>query len=322
VRGLGIAPETLTVLDRLAYVGRHGMGALQYEPEQAPEGHSSDALNLDLLAEESRQVLEGAPKQVIDELLSLNGSSAGARPKIMVGVDKKKKQVIHGVDDLPEGFEHWIIKFTNSNDPEDNGSLEYAYSLMAKAAGISMPECHLFPSSKNKPGYFGVRRFDREGNKRVHVHTVSGLLHADHRMPSLDYESILKAALVLTRSVPEVEHLFRLAAFNVLTYNRDDHAKNFSFMMDNNGAWQVAPAYDLTFSSGPGGEHSTTVMGEGRNPGTKDLLKLAQKFDLKKGKDILDKVASAVKRWKDFADKAGVSKKTAKAIQETLDKIS
>jgi serine/threonine-protein kinase HipA len=245
----------------------------------------------------------------------------------MVGVSKNRKQVIHGVDDLPDAYEHWIIKFVSGNDPEDNGSLEYAYSLMAREAGINMPETHLFPSSKNKAGknkagYFGVRRFDREGNDRIHMHTVSGLLHADHRMPSLDYEGILKTALVLTKSVLQVEQFFRLAAFNVFAYNRDDHAKNFSFLMDNNGAWRVAPAYDLVFSSGPGGEHSTTVMGEGRNPGTKDLLRLARKFDLKKAAGILDEVASAVRRWKDFADKAGVANKTARAIQGTLDKIT
>ena len=321
MRGLGVAPQTLTSLDRLAFVGRHGMGALQYEPEQEQQGSLSDKLNLDLLAEESRQVLEGGSDQVIDKLLSLNGSSAGARPKIMVGVNKDKKQIVHGVDDLPEGYEHWIIKFISSVDAEDNGSLEYAYSLMAKEAGINMPETHLFPASGKKSGYFGVRRFDREGNKRIHVHTASGLLHADHRAPSLDYESILKAALLLTKSVPQVEQFFRLAAFNVMAHNRDDHAKNFSFIMENSGAWQVAPAYDLIFSSSSHGEHSTTVVGEGRSPGTKDLLKLAKKFDLKKAPDILEEVSAAVKKWKDFAENAGITKTAAKAIQNTLDKV-
>jgi len=259
MRALGIAPETMTVLDRLAYVGKRGMGALLYEPDYAAEGHTENALDLNRLAQDALVVLDGSTNEVIDELLSLNGSSAGARPKIMTGVSKDKKRITHGVGDLADGYEHWLIKFSSRNDMPDCGAVEYAYSLMAKKAGIDIPETFLFPAAEGA-GYFGVRRFDRRGNTRVHVHTVSGLLHADHRMPSLDYEAILKTALALTKSVPEAEALFRLAAFNVFAYNRDDHAKNFSFLMDTTGAWQAAPAYDLTFSSGPGGEHSTTVL--------------------------------------------------------------
>ncbi len=313
MRGFGIAPENLTVLDRLAYVGKRGMGALLYEPDHGSEKHAADALDLDRLAQESREVLDGAPKKVIEELLALNGSSAGARPKIMVGVSKDKKSLVHGVDDLAKGYEHWLVKFTSSADPDDNGAIEYAYSLMSRAAGIDMPETHLFPASKGA-GYFGVRRFDRRGNDRIHVHTVSGLLHADHRMPSLDYESILKAALVLTKSMPEVEAFFRLAVFNVLTHNRDDHAKNFSFVMEADGVWHAAPAYDLIFSAGPAGEHSTTVMGEGKNPERKHLQALGRKFDIKKADDIIDHVAAAVSRWREFADAAGVTKSSRDLI--------
>lgn len=308
MRSLGIAPETLTVLDRLACVGRHGMGALVYEPDRSPSAPIV-APDLDRLAEESRTVLEGTSENVIEELLSLNGSSSGARPKIMVGVSKDRNSLVHGVDDIPKEYEHWIIKFMSSQDPADNGAIEYAYSLMAKAAGIDMPETHLFSGK-----YFGVKRFDRAGNDRIHVHTVSGLLHADHRLPSLDYEGVLKATLALTKSVPEARALFRLAAFNALAHNRDDHAKNFSFLMDTKGAWRTAPAYDLTFSSGPGGEHSTTVMGEGKNPGRIHLQALGKKVGLKKADDIIDAVADAVSRWETFADEAGVTKQSRRLI--------
>ena len=317
LRAIGIAPETLTVLDRLAQVGRHGMGALMYEPDYGSVKHAREALDLDHLAKESAAALSGASGDVLAELLSLNGSSSGARPKIMAGVSKDKKRIIHGVSDLPDGYEHWLIKFTSSHDANDNGAIEYAYSRMAKAAGIEMPETFLFPASKG-PGYFGVKRFDRRGNSRLHVHTVSGLLHADHRLPSLDYESILKAAMALTRSMPDVETLYRQAIFNVLAHNRDDHAKNMSFLMEPDGEWHAAPAYDLVFSAGPAGEHCTTVMGEGKHPGRRHLQQLGRQLELKNPDALIDKVATAVSRWISFAKEADVTAASRRSIQRAI----
>lgn len=319
MRSLGIAPESLTPLDRLAYVGQRGMGALVYQPEYVDQKPSSDPLDLDRLAQESRDVLDGAPKQVLEKLLSLGGSPQGARPKVTVGVSHDKKRIIHGIENIPEDYDHWIVKFTTSTDPDDNGTIEYAYSLMAKAAGINMPETYLFPAEKGA-GYFGVKRFDRDGNRRRHIHTVGGLLHADHRLPALDYESILKATLALTKSMTEVEAVFRMAAFNVFSHNRDDHSKNFSFLMDDDGTWHTAPAYDLVFSSGPGGEHSTTVMGEGKNPTRHHLQQLGKKLDIKKADEIIDHVADAVADWKKFAAAAGVSMKSIKLIENNIGK--
>lgn len=314
---LGINHENLTALDRLTYVGHRGMGALVYEPDHGPEKTSSEALSLDRLAQESRDVLDGVPKKVLEELLSLGGSPQGARPKVMVGVKKDKKSIIHGAEDLPKGYDHWLVKFVSSHDPEDNGTIEYAYSLMAKEAGVHMPETYLFPAKKGA-GYFGVKRFDREGNKRIHLHTASGLLHADHRIPALDYKDILKAAWVLTKSMTEVEALFRIAVFNVMAHNRDDHSKNFSFLMRPDGTWLAAPAYDLTFSSSPGGEHNTTVMGEGKAPTAEHLLQLAGEFDIKKADSIIEEVSSAVAQWDKFSKEAGVSAESAKRISKTI----
>ena len=158
----------------------------------------------------------------------------------------------------------WIVKFRSSADPKDIGPIEYAYHLMAKEAGLIVPEAKLF-KSKTCRGYFGVKRFDRTEHRFIHTHTLSGLLHADHRIPSIDYETVMKATGILTKNIEECEKQFRNAAFNVFSHNRDDHAKNFSFLMDENGTWTVSPAYDLTFSTGPGGEHCTTIMGNGRN---------------------------------------------------------
>jgi len=308
----GVRRGQLNPLDRLAYVGRNGMGALSYEPDLSDKSGDDVPLPLDRLAKESAIMIAGESEEVFEELLQLSGSSAGARPKIVaqVGVDKSK--IIHGPGKLKRGFEHWMIKFASSNDPRDIGAIEYAYSLMARGAGVEMPETHLFRTKKR--GYFGAKRFDRRGDARIYMHSLSGLIHADHRSPSLDYDMILRVVLVLTKNIAEVEKAFALACFNVLAHNRDDHAKNFSFLLNETNSWVFAPAYDLTFSDGPGGEQSTMVMGEGRNPGTEHLIALGKEHDLKRAPRILAKVRKAVARWKDNAAAAGVSAKSTKEI--------
>ncbi|WP_245921883.1 type II toxin-antitoxin system HipA family toxin [Bowmanella denitrificans] len=158
------------------------------------------------------------------------------------------------------------------------------------------------------------------GTKRFHMHTACGLLHSDFRTPALDYEDLLTLTGMLTRDVREVEKMFRLAVFNVLTHNRDDHAKNFSFLMAEDGQWTLSPAYDLTFSSGPGGEQSTTVMGEGRAPGVEHLLKLAKEANIKKprAEDIIQSVQSSLTGWPKLAKQYGVSRANIALISKKL----
>jgi len=319
VRSLGIPSEMLTPLDRLTYVGKYGMGALVYEPTATLPDAPSNRIQLDELAAESVKVFEGTEVEVVGELLALSGASSGARPKIMVGVSQDKKHVIHGQQLLPENHQHWMIKFTAMQDRKDAGAIEYAYSLMARAAGLEIPETHLF-SSKVGSGYFGVQRFDRIQNTRVHMHSLSGLLHADHQLPSLDYKDLLKATWFLTKNVSEVKKAFQLCAFNILAHNRDDHGKNFAFLMDEHGHWRLAPAFDITFSSGPGGEHCTTIMGEGKNPGEHHLQSLAEYMSLPKtfARETVDRARIQVSRWKEFASAAGVSKSSLTDIAKTL----
>ena len=312
----GINRRQLTALDRLAYVGRHGMGALSYEPDRSAIKEDGAEIALDKLAEESALVLAGENEEVFEELLRLNGSSAGARPKIVAQVSADKKRIVHGSQNLQPGFEHWMIKFPSSQDTRDAGAVEYAYSLMAKDAGVVMPETHLFCAKKGR--YFGTQRFDRQGDQRIHMHSLSGLIHADHRNPSLDYDTILRVVFALTKNIVEAEKAYALACFNVLAHNRDDHAKNFSFLLNERNEWVFAPAYDLTFSYGPGGEQSTMVMGEGKKPGAEQLQALGKKHGLKNAPDILDRVQKAVSRWEKHADKAEV---TAKSVIEISDKI-
>jgi serine/threonine-protein kinase HipA len=308
----GIHRRQLNPLDRLAYVGRHGMGALSYEPERGEPDAVDAPLALDKLAEESAIVLTGENEEVFEDLLRLNGSSGGARPKIVAQVSADKKNIVHGQQRLQPGFTHWMIKFPSSQDVRDVGAIEYAYSLMARDAGISMPETHLFRTKKNK--YFGTKRFDREGDARIHMHSLGGLIHADHRTPSLDYDTVLRVTLGLTKNILEAEKVYALACFNVLAHNRDDHAKNFSFLLNANREWIFAPAYDLVFSYGPGGEQSMLVMGEGKNPGIAELQALGKKHGLKNAQDILLRVQEAVTSWPRYAEESSVSAKSTKDI--------
>jgi serine/threonine-protein kinase HipA len=317
-RTQGFLPTDITPLDRLAYIGSHGLGALIYKPDFGLDAQN-DSINLDKLSEEVQGVFDGESSDLLTNLIALNGSSAGARPKALIGVNEPRDHVIHGLSTLPEGYEPWMVKFSNTQDGIDAGVIEYVYALLAQDAGINMPDVHLFTANKG-PGYFATKRFDRVGSKRYHMHTACGLLHSDFRTPSLDYEDLLTLTGMLTRDVREVEKAFRLAAFNVLTHNRDDHSKNFSFLMDEDGHWQFSPAYDLTFSSGPGGEQSTTVMGEGKNPGVTHLLKLAKEINIKKSKaeEIVEQIQSSLENWTELATNYGVSNANIKLIQSKL----
>ncbi len=312
-------PSDISPLDRLAYVGADGLGALVYEPDFSEAEKGDMSINLDKLAQQTQEVLKGTSEDVLKELLALNGSSAGARPKALIGVDHDKTHIVHGTQALSENYEPWMVKFANSQDGNDAGAIEYVYALMAKQAGIDMPEVHLFPA-ENGPGYFAIKRFDRQGKKRLHMHTACGLLHSDFRTLSLDYEDLLNLTAHLTRDVREVEKVYRLAVFNVLAHNRDDHSKNFSFLMDETGQWKLSPAYDLTFSSGPNGEQSTMVMGEGRNPGIEHLVKLGQEANIPKRKigAILDQTRVALAGWQSLAKNHWVSQVSFELI---LDKI-
>ncbi len=320
IRAQGISPNNVSVLERLAHVGLSGMGALVYEPDHSPS-EMDQFIDLDQLAAQTAAVLHGNSNEVIKELLALNGSSAGARPKALIGVNNDFSNISHGAKILNKGFEPWLVKFPNSQDGYDAGAIEYVYALMAKEAGVSMPAIHLFPS-QNGSGYFAVQRFDRNEEKRLHTHTAGGLLHSDFRAPSLDYEDLLNLTAALTKDIREVEKMYRLAVFNVLSHNRDDHAKNFSFIMNENGDWNLAPAYDLTYSSGPNGEQSTMVMGEGKNPSTQNLIKLGLEAKLSKNliHEIIEQTRQALASWKALSKDYNITKTNTELIGRYLNK--
>lgn len=317
----GIDINSLTMLDRLAYVGRKGMGALIYKPEIVNENHKQFELELDDIAKATSLILSGSPSDILDELYILGGPSGGARPKILVGYNQVTNHIIGNENDLPEDYEHWIIKFPSSSDWPDIAKIEFAYYKMAKDAGIEMSDCKLF-KSKSGLVFFGTKRFDRTGNNRLHMHSAAGMMHDNFRLSNLDYGHVMDCAFSLERDVRAYEKILRLAAFNVFAQNRDDHSKNISFLMDSTGTWKVAPAYDLTFSSSGHGMHSTMVHGESANPSKLHLMELGNYFKVKNASQIIDQVHAVIHNWKDYAKQCEVSKDSKNRIEKVIGRNS
>jgi serine/threonine-protein kinase HipA len=315
-RSLGRDPAALGPLERLAWLGTCTMGALTYHPPAGPEAGPDAPFDLADLARRSRELLAGRSREVPPQLLRAGGSPGGARPKVLAGFDPARDRIRSGEADLPEDFEHWLVKFPARDDETDAGAMEFAFSLMARAAGLDLPETRLF-KTRGGGRYFGARRFDRDHDRRFHFHSFGNLIHADFRIPSCDYADLLKVTAMLTRDHREVLKAFRWMVFNVLAHNRDDHAKNFAFLLDHgSGEWRLTPAYDLTFSEGPGGEHSMTVGGEGRDPGSAQILRLARERDVGRAEAgaILEEVRAAAARWPEFGRQAGVSEARIRAV--------
>ena len=283
----GIQPDTLSVLDRLAIVGSSGMSALTYEPEAFISDTTLLPSDYDEIAAECERILNSElsenDKENLDAIFAAGGSSGGARPKVFAKIDN----------------EDWIIKFPSSVDSKEIGKQEYEYNQCAKNCGIIVNDFCLF-SSKKCSGYFGTKRFDRNylGSGRVLMASASALLETSHRIPNLDYNTLCLLTLQLTKNNSEVEKLFRLMCFNVFAHNRDDHSKNFSWLYDEKKQqWILSPAYDLTYSNSIGGEHATTIDGEGKNPTIENILAVAQKNGIKKSRavEILQEIKETVK---------------------------
>ena len=271
-----IDPFCVSILDRLSIIASSGMGALEYKPEN-PLVEDVKISDLDSLANEAQAILnEEFDGQRLEELVKYGGSSVGARPKVLLDIKG----------------ESWLIKFRASADPKSIGKQEFDYMSCAKEAGLESPQIKLFEDK-----YFGVRRFDRtDSGEKIFMISACGLLDASHRFPTLDYNHLMSVALELTRDFREVEKMFRLMCFNVFAHNRDDHSKNFSFLYKD-GSWSVSPVYDLTYAAGMGGEHATTIDGEGRNPSVDNILSVAQKvgLDQKRCEKIIEEVKGAIK---------------------------
>jgi serine/threonine-protein kinase HipA len=297
----GWDPHEITPIDRLAYMSNRAMGGLEFRPAM-PSSLDSSIPSLEELARDVMLVEEGTQEEVINSLAIFGGSPGGARPKVTIAMHKRDNHCISGFGDIPAEFDHWIIKFRTINlDPDCMGRIELAYSKMAQNAKIEMPPIKLIQVKlRNKmEDYFAVQRFDRVGNIKRHVISLAGMLEISHRSPSIDYLNLLKAVYFATKDHGEVKRAFRLMVFNVLAHNKDDHAKNFSFIHKNN-SWKLAPAYDLTFSSGMNNQHTTAVSGEGL-PTLRAIQEIAKELTISDWKEIVLEVYEAVSSWEKLA---------------------
>ncbi|WP_008294869.1 type II toxin-antitoxin system HipA family toxin [Congregibacter litoralis] len=302
----GIDTSTLSPIDRLALIGSRGMGAISYEPDEGASKTGTTVRDFDLTkaGSEATRIYEGSLDEVIDYHTIHGTPSGGARPKLLVGISQQGN-AIAGSEDLPPGYEHWIVKFPTGATPDKKaeGAMEYIYAQMAKASEINMAECQLIPADDGN-AYFATKRFDRDvNNRRNHVHSVAGLLNATFREPNYDYVKLTKLTLELTKSVAEQRELFKRMLFNIVSGNRDDHTKNFAFMMKPEGAWVNSPAYDITFNQGIAGEHNMTIAGKGKDVTLDDLLAVGRHASLRKTDilSLLDQVRQGTAQFAELA---------------------
>ena len=332
------SPEELNAIDRLCYAGRRGMGALEYRPALLDEDDVSERVTVEALSELADRVLqmrEDAKAALIpgmneySSILKVGSSAGGARAKAIIGWNEETGEVRSGQVKLPEGFGYWLIKFdglVGNGDKEGDdkwgyGRVEYAYHLMARAAGIKMSECRLW----NKR-HFMTRRFDRlENGGKLHMQTLGAMAHLDFNDPvSHSYEQAFRVTRRVVNDARANEQLFRRMAFNVLAWNCDDHVKNISYLMDRAGEWTLAPAYDECYAYNPVGDwtsrHQMAVNGKRFEITDDDILACARFANMRerKARAVLDEVRAAVREWPRFAVEAEVRDDFAAEIAKTL----
>jgi serine/threonine-protein kinase HipA len=313
----GIPWRGVTSLQRLGCQGSFGMGALGYEPDLG-DGVFRDVLTVEVgeLVRGAMEFAHGSAGTVVPGLVRSGLSPGGAQPKVSLGFSEDLSEVVAGGGELPDGFQPWLLKF--DLDPElEAGKEEYAYSLMARAAGVGMPETRLMETEGGR-FHFLIGRFDRDGGRRIHMHSYSGLTHTPVREP-IDYDEVMNLARVLTGHQTEVEQLFRRAVFNVLAGNDDDHGRNHSFLMDGDGNWRLSPAYDLTRGSNPlvGGMRAAAVLGKTKEVTRDDLQRLGDGQGVRMTEAVIDEVLAAVRDWERWAGEAGLSRfRTGQVMDE------
>ncbi|NUT75123.1 type II toxin-antitoxin system HipA family toxin [Pseudomonas sp. C1C7] len=321
-RELSVERHDISPLDRLAYMGARGMGALEYVPTL--EGGTTDVeLDLAALYEASQTILCGSADEIITSLRLAGGSPGGARPKAVVGLSADHRRAVSSFGAMPEGYEHWLIKFRSDGDHRDSGAIEQAYATMARKAGVEMSESKLFDvqTVTGRERFFATRRFDREAGAKRHLLSAAAILYADFRAPSLDYSDLLRATWAMTRDATEVEKMARLMIFNALTHNHDDHAKNFSFF-GGPGGWKMAPAYDLTFSSTGGrrDEHTTAFAGTGK-PSRKALIEVCKPYSFLEPERYIAQTLDALSGWGTCCAELEIDKVQSEKLLSVLDGI-
>jgi serine/threonine-protein kinase HipA len=327
--GKGVEKSRITALDRLAYMGKRGFGALEFKPARSPASTSITAIKLSNLIESARSAVHGRlgedhlSKAALMQITQVGTSAGGARAKAAIAWNPKTGEIRCGQFDVDRGFEHWLLKFDGmGKDKElggtqDYGRIEYAYHLMAVATGINMSPCRLL--EENARAHFMTLRFDRNGNRKHHLQTLCAISSLDYKQKaSHDYSQLFLAISRLKLGYPAMEEAFRRMAFNIMTANCDDHTKNFSFLMREGEGWQLAPAYDVTHAFNPASEwthqHLMSVNGKFTDISRDDLLAVADRFGIGTAQKILKQVGDVVAAWPDFAGRAKVGEHEVKRI--------
>lgn len=327
----GLEKSKITALDRLAYMGKRGMGALEFKPARSPSKVSSSAIELSRLIDSARSAVHGdlgsdhLAKAALAQIIQMGTSAGGARAKAAIAWNPATDEIRAGQFDVAPGFEHWLLKFDGMGadrelgGTQDYGRIEYAYYLMARGAGIKMSRCRLLP--ENGRAHFMTQRFDRDNNQKHHMQTLCALAHLDYKQKGThDYNQLFLAMNRLQLDYHSLEEAFRRMAFNVMAANCDDHTKNFSFILREGKAWELAPAYDVTHAFNPLGEwtyqHLMSVNSKFADINRADLLAVADRFGIGTASAVLKRVGESVSAWPDHAAKAGVAPKEVDRILE------
>ncbi len=333
----------LNPVQRLCYTGTRGMGALEFLPASGPLLKESSKIEIDKLVQLASDILSdrkqlkasfgaGQRETAARDILRVGTSAGGARAKAVIAWNPTTNEVRSGQVEAGSGFEYWLMKFDGVtgnkdkelDDPQGYGAIEYAYWLMAREAGITMSDCHLFEEGGRR--HFMTRRFDRtaDGDK-IHMQTLGAMAHFDYNQPgAYSYEQAFAVMRQLELPMGDIEEQFRRMAFNIVARNQDDHVKNIAFLMDRSGRWSLSPAYDVTYSYQPGGlwtdNHQMTLNGKRDHFIPDDFQACAKAASLRRGrwKDIIAEVESSVTRWRNFADTAGVLPEHTQKIQGAL----
>lgn len=336
----GRRPEEFNAVERLCYIGRRGMGALEFAPARGPRVSRDRDIAVDALVELASRILAdresfatsladgGDQEAALRNILTVGTSAGGARAKAVIAYNPRTKAVRSGQIDVGPGFEYWILKFDGvSNnrdrdleDPQGYGAIEYAYSRMAQSAGIQMSECRILEEHGRR--HFMTRRFDRtEDGERLHMQSLAALAHFDFNDPlAYSYEQAFDVVRRLGLDMNAIEQLFRRMAFNIVARNQDDHVKNIAFLMDRRGRWSLSPAYDVIYAYNPSGgwtrRHQMSMNGKREDFTEADFSACADTAGMSRRRAMafLAQVHDAVAQWPAFAEEAGVAADQALAI--------
>jgi serine/threonine-protein kinase HipA len=322
----GEKEKALSPVQRLLYIGKRAMGALEYTPAlQRKTKEEELALEVQALVESARRLIEGNASDAVQEIMRVGGSAGGARAKALILWDRELKRVRSGFATPKNGEESWLIKFDgvgSANALDMNAKpfnrIEYTYALIAKQVGIEMSDVSYLED--NSLFHFMTKRFDRVADEKLHMHSLGGMTHTDFNQPqAFSYESWFRLMLELQLGHQAMEQGFRRMVFNVVGRNQDDHVKNISFLMDSSTReWKLAPAYDLTFAAGSGytAQHQMTLGGISDNFTRAHLVDVGVKFSIKHPSAVIDEVVDAFAKWSEIALQYGVAKEQVTEVHK------